>query len=80
MCARVAAFCGLFVHSLLEPHVVINCAVSDRSINKIENEDDKKIAIVKGALNIARSCNKIGCRSVFISTDLVFDGKKGNYT
>lgn len=64
----------------LKPHVVIDCAVSDRSINKIENEDDKKIAIVKGALNIAHSCNKIGCRSVFISTDLVFDGEKGNYT
>ncbi|MCH7926760.1 MAG: SDR family oxidoreductase [Candidatus Dadabacteria bacterium] len=64
----------------LKPHVVINCAVSDRSIKNIANEDDKKIAIVKGALNIARSCNKIGCRSVFISTDLVFDGKKGNYT
>jgi dTDP-4-dehydrorhamnose reductase len=64
----------------LKPHVVINCAVSDRSIKNIANEDDKKIVIVKGALNIARSCNKIGCRSVFISTDLVFDGKKGNYT
>jgi len=64
----------------LKPQVVINCAVSDRSIKNIANEDDKKIAIVKGALNIARSCNKIGCRSVFISTDLVFDGKKGNYT
>ncbi len=64
----------------LKPHVVIDCAVSDRSIKNIANENDKKIAIVKGALNIAHSCNKIGCRSVFISTDLVFDGKKGNYT
>jgi len=64
----------------LKPHVVINCAVSDRSIKNIVNENDKKISIVKGALNIAHSCNKIGCRSVFISTDLVFDGKKGNYT
>jgi len=63
----------------LKPHVVINCAVSDRSIKNIANENDKKTAIVKGALNIARSCNNIGCRSVFISTDLVFDGKKGNY-
>jgi len=64
----------------LKPHVVINCAVSDRSIKNIANENDKKTAIVKGALNIARSCNKIDCRSVFISTDLVFDGRKGNYT
>jgi dTDP-4-dehydrorhamnose reductase len=52
----------------------------DRSIRNIAEEDDKKRAIVHGALNIARSCNKIGCRSVFISTDLVFDGGKGNYT
>ena len=64
----------------LKPQVVINCAVSDQSVKNIEKEDDKKIAIVQGALNIAHSCNKIGCRSVYISTDLVFDGEKGNYT
>ena len=50
------------------------------AIKNIAKEDDKKMAIVQGALNIAGSCNKAGCRSVFISTDLVFDGEKGNYT
>jgi dTDP-4-dehydrorhamnose reductase len=64
----------------LKPQVVINCAVSNRSLRNITEEDDKKMAIVQGALNVASSCNKIGSRSIFISTDLVFDGKKGNYT
>lgn len=64
----------------IKPHVVINCAVSDRSINNIESDKDKKIAIVEGSLNIAHACNKIGRRSIFISTDLIFDGMKGNYT
>ncbi|NIP37698.1 MAG: SDR family oxidoreductase, partial [Candidatus Dadabacteria bacterium] len=64
----------------LNPDVVINCAVSDRSIVHIDGEDENRDAIVQGAINIARSCNKAGCRSVFISTDLVFDGKKGDYS
>ncbi|HSG32236.1 MAG TPA: sugar nucleotide-binding protein [Thermodesulfobacteriota bacterium] len=64
----------------IKPHIVINCAISDRSINNIEDDEDKKFAIINGSLNVANTCNSIGSRAIFISTDLVFDGKKGNYT
>lgn len=64
----------------IKPRVVINCAVSDRSIAAFAKEADKKRAVVQGALNVAHVCNKIGIRAIFISTDLVFDGEKGNYT
>ncbi|MDQ7065251.1 MAG: SDR family oxidoreductase [candidate division KSB1 bacterium] len=29
---------------------------------------------------LARDCRDIGCRYLFVSTDMVFDGKKGNYS
>lgn len=35
---------------------------------------------VSGTINIVKACNDIKCKIVFISTDYVFDGKKGNYS
>lgn len=35
---------------------------------------------VLGTMNILKSCKDLGKRLVFISTDYVFDGEKGNYT
>ncbi|MEW6294764.1 MAG: NAD(P)-dependent oxidoreductase [Candidatus Diapherotrites archaeon] len=34
---------------------------------------------VKGVKNAAEACDKIKCKLVFLSTDYVFDGNKGNY-
>ena len=65
--------------SEIKPDVVINCAVSDRSINGL-SEEQRRVAILGGALNIAHACGEISCRSIYLSTDLVFDGKKGNYS
>jgi dTDP-4-dehydrorhamnose reductase len=35
---------------------------------------------VLGTINILKSCKDLGKKLVFISTDYVFDGEKGNYT
>ena len=35
---------------------------------------------VLGTLNVLKSCKDLGKKLVFISTDYVFDGEKGNYT
>ena len=35
---------------------------------------------VLGTLNVLKSCRDLGKKLVFISTDYVFDGEKGNYT
>jgi len=35
---------------------------------------------VEGVENVAKAAKKYGARMVYISTDFVFDGKKGNYT
>jgi dTDP-4-dehydrorhamnose reductase len=34
---------------------------------------------VEGTANVATACKQTGARMVFVSTDYVFDGKKGNY-
>lgn len=35
---------------------------------------------VLGTINVLKSCKDLGKKLVFISTDYVFDGEKGNYT
>lgn len=34
---------------------------------------------VEGAHNIALACTNVGAKLVYISTDYIFDGEKGNY-
>lgn len=54
---------------------LINCAAYT-GVDKAESEADKAFAInEKGALNLARACEKFGVKLVHISTDYVFDGK-----
>lgn len=61
------------------PDVVINCV---GLIKQLGNAKDPLVALPLNAMfphRLARLCGLLGARVVHISTDCVFDGKKGNY-
>ncbi|QDA30599.1 dTDP-4-dehydrorhamnose reductase [Thermococcus indicus] len=61
----------------LKPDVIINTAAYVR-VDDAELYPEKAFAVnAIGALNIARIAEEIGAINVYISTDYVFDGKKG---
>ena len=61
----------------LRPEVVINTAAYVR-VDDAEVEVEKAFQVnAIGALNIAEACNEINAVNVYISTDYVFDGAKG---
>ena len=61
----------------LKPEVVINTAAYVRVDDaEVEVENAFQVNAI-GALNIAKACNEINAVNVYISTDYVFDGAKG---
>ena len=58
--------------SSLHPHAIIHTACSNRTPNEIE-------AIVPAAKNLAKVAQRLGCRLIHVSTDLVFDGRQAPY-
>jgi len=61
----------------LEPEVIINTAAYVR-VDDAEVEVEKAFQVdAIGALNVAKVCNEINAINVYISTDYVFDGAKG---
>ena len=59
------------------PDLVINAAAYVR-VDDAEDQAEEAFRVnAVGALNVARACDKIGAINVFISTDYVFDGAKG---
>lgn len=63
----------------LKPDVAIHTA-SETNVDKCETEKDQAWEInVEGTRNIAEACQKSGAKLLYISTDYVFNGKKGNY-
>jgi dTDP-4-dehydrorhamnose reductase len=64
----------------LRPQVVIHTALSDRDRAKFPSPADFQGAIVDGGRYVAEAAAEVGARCVVLSTDLVFDGKRGNYT
>lgn len=63
----------------LKPDVVIHTA-SETNVDKCETEKEHAWKInVDGTRNIAVACGQVGAKLVYISTDYVFDGEKGNY-
>ncbi len=68
---------GEAVENLLRswsPRIVINAAADWSTKSAME------ATIVQGARNLAAACADVGCRLIHISTDVVFDGRKGCYT
>lgn len=63
----------------IDPDVIINCAAITE-LDKIEKESKDAYAVnAYGAENIAKIASRYSKRLIHISTDSVFDGKKGNY-
>jgi len=63
----------------LKPYAVIHAA-SETNVDKCETQEEHAWKInVEGTRNVAAAC-KAGTKLIYISTDYVFDGKKGNYT
>jgi len=63
----------------LKPNIVIHTA-SETNVDKCEVEKEHAWKVnVEGTRNIALACSKIKAKLIYISTDYVFDGKKGNY-
>ncbi len=60
-----------------EPKVIIHAAAYT-NVDKADQEPDVAMAInADGTERVARAADKIGARLIYISTDYVFDGKKG---
>jgi len=65
--------------SKLKPNIVIHAA-SETNVDKCETQREQAWKInVEGTRNIAVSCSKANTKLVYISTDYVFDGEKGDY-
>jgi dTDP-4-dehydrorhamnose reductase len=64
----------------LRPQAVIHTAVSAHDRAKFTSEAEFWSAIVNGGRYVAEAAAEIGTRRIVMSTDLVFDGKQGNYT
>jgi len=63
----------------LKPYAVIHTA-SETNVDKCETEREHAWKVnVEGTRNIALACAKTNAKLVYISTDYVFDGEKGNY-
>lgn len=61
----------------LKPEVVVNTAAYVR-VDDAEVEVEKALSVnAAGALNVARVCNEVKATNIYISTDYVFDGTKG---
>ena len=61
----------------IQPNVVIHCAAW--TAVDLAEENEYKSAVwdinVKATRNIAETCNFLGCKMIYISTDYVFDGQ-----
>jgi len=64
----------------LSPDVVIHtAALTDVDYCEDHHQEAWNVN-AKGTENIVNACKKIDCKLIYVSTDFVFDGEKGNYT
>jgi len=72
------------IHNFLKDSGDCDTVVHSAAITDVKaTENDPSLAWdvnVLGTLNVLRSCKDLGKKLVFISTDYVFDGDKGEYT
>lgn len=63
----------------INPDLVIHSAALT-NVDYCEDHQSEAYKInVKGTENIVKACEKIDCKLIYVSTDFVFDGKKGLY-
>jgi len=64
---------------IYKPEIFIHAA-GFTNVKSAEEDSDNCIDInVMGTINVIKACRKRGIKLVFISTDYVFDGKRGYY-
>lgn len=63
----------------LKPEVVIDTAALHNVDYCETHKDEAWNANVEGTRNVAVACKRHGARVIFVSTDYIFDGVKGNY-
>jgi len=72
------------VHNYIKASGDCDTVVHSAAITDVKaTENDPSLAWdvnVLGTINVLKSCKDLGKKLVFISTDYVFDGEKGNYT
>ncbi len=61
------------------PNVVINCAALSDVAECEENRNEAWAVNARAVKTLARSCRDTGARLVQVSSDFVFDGKRGPY-
>ncbi len=57
------------------PDAVIHCAAWTAVDAAEDNEEKVRLVNAVGTDNIAKECEKLGCKMMYISTDYVFDGQ-----
>ncbi len=62
-----------------KPDLVIHCAAISSLGEAYQNQTLAKAVNTEATTQLAELATKRGCRMVYISTDLVFDGEQGNY-
>ena len=76
---RDGAEVSRLIHEL-NPEVVIHVA-GNKNVKHCEQDPDAAIAINRTATaHVARACQDISAKLVYLSTDLVFDGEVGGYS
>jgi dTDP-4-dehydrorhamnose reductase len=64
----------------LHPSVLVHTA-AETNVDLCEtNQEHARRINVEGTANVAEGCAKVGAKMIFISTDYVFDGTKGQYS
>jgi dTDP-4-dehydrorhamnose reductase len=75
-CAEAESVHGAL--SEVRPEVVVNCAAFVR-VDEAEWKPEETFRVnAVGALHVARTCRDLGAKCVYVSTDYVFDGEKGD--
>jgi dTDP-4-dehydrorhamnose reductase len=64
----------------LRPQAILHAAVSAHNRAGFASEADFRAAVVNGGRYVAEAAGEAGARCVALSSDLVFDGRRGNYT
>ncbi len=67
-----------FLHQL-QPKTLIHAAANSRVEWCEKNKKQAWIINTEASIHLAKVCAEIGCKMVFVSSDMVYDGEKGDY-
>jgi dTDP-4-dehydrorhamnose reductase len=64
----------------VDPDVVVHTAALTNVDFCEDNSEVAREVNIGGTKNVAKACAKIDAKMIYISTDYIFDGRKGNYS